>query len=601
MKNEIKEILEKIDKFDLTGDDLGKIIPKLKEYIEQITLPRRDILNDSIKWIEVIHFLIEKYEKDKLNISGEDWKKKNLDFSKLKRIIDELDWTFVIENKIWTLGGGCFFKMIDKKEFINFLYSKLKHTLEKDFIELMGFEDEKIKRKIQITLNNISEEEKKLLIKIYIGQKINEGILIEFKDKKYINEEKELESLIEKELIKKITPYKNIKDIVTAITLISGAEISQQIITSKLRTKGEEILKKICSIPQRIIGLFLCQIEETNFILKKDEEDNFIFDIDDFILNNEKVFNYLKDFCKILIEENLAVETNSYVSSKGGRVDSLECIICPEVRNYLINRLNLTSLTNLEEDKLNLIYSIYVIKDEIIEGKTDEERKRNDFWELLKRLPFDEVTLKENFLSFEKERIITPYKTIHEDEFLFKILDEKKYMEKLTKIMNDFIDSLSKSKFILSTEMSKDKTTLKLHSELFSIIGEFETLLRNTLIEDIKLCFNKKEVDWEQLLNKSSLVSKLKEREKEDTDSGMIPEKELIYYADILDYKEIITDNWEIFNLRFSEAGITKEQLEKGLIEINRIRRKVMHLRDIKNKEADILKLFVIPKLRLAI
>jgi hypothetical protein len=66
---------------------------------------------------------------------------------------------------------------------------------------------------------------------------------------------------------------------------------------------------------------------------------------------------------------------------------------------------------------------------------------------------------------------------------------------------------------------------------------------------------------------------------------------------DITDYRDIILKNWELFEGRFKEIGLGKEKFEHGMTELNRIRRKVMHLRDIRSSEAKTLRLYIIPEL----
>ncbi len=71
----------------------------------------------------------------------------------------------------------------------------------------------------------------------------------------------------------------------------------------------------------------------------------------------------------------------------------------------------------------------------------------------------------------------------------------------------------------------------------------------------------------------------------------------MIYYADITDYKDIIFKNWKIFANKFNRINLSKEKIEHGMNELNKIRRKVMHLRDIRPHEAKTLRLYIIPEL----
>lgn len=94
-----------------------------------------------------------------------------------------------------------------------------------------------------------------------------------------------------------------------------------------------------------------------------------------------------------------------------------------------------------------------------------------------------------------------------------------------------------------------------------------------------------------------TIYAKLKSRRNEDEKNKILPEDELIYYADITDYKDTILKNWRIFESKFKKIKLSKEKFEHGMNELNKIRRKVMHLRDIRPSEAKTLHLYIIPEL----
>lgn len=89
----------------------------------------------------------------------------------------------------------------------------------------------------------------------------------------------------------------------------------------------------------------------------------------------------------------------------------------------------------------------------------------------------------------------------------------------------------------------------------------------------------------------------MESRRLDDVKNKLWAESELIYYADIVDYKEIIFNNWNLFESKLKRAELSKEKFEHGMNELNKIRRKVMHLRDIRPHEAKTLRLYIIPEL----
>jgi len=439
----------------------------------------------------------------------------------------------------------------------------------------------------------LSENQKKFLLKVYVGQNINDGILYKFKEKKYVDndEEKIAKSLISMGLIKEIFPYSSVKTLRTFITLIEGASLSKELIEEKLKN-GKKILGELNSIPKKILGFLLIDMDKLIFDLEHDKE--FVFEWEDFLLNNKKVSGFLSQLCKTLEKNKFAVLTNNYVSSKGGRIDPKEYIISSEIKEHLIKNFNLRALDELEVNELILLYSIYQIK-EILEIE-DVDRRRNRFWNLLQGVPFDETSIEKVINKFGETGITTRYNKVEEDKFLFTILDDKKFDKELNNLVNRFVLGIS-----LETpgkeDLIKTKDLFKLHSELFGLIGNFEIKIRNFILNEIGTDFAKTGGNWEECLRNIDLLEKLKLRENQDIESGMIPEKELIYYADILDYKEIILSNWHLFSDKLSKKGVTEEILDYGLKEINRIRRKVMHLREIRKGERENLRFFILPRI----
>lgn len=126
--DEAQNILNKIKKFELQKSDLDKFISFLKT-LSYDTLIIKSLAEDSIEWLKVISFLLQKYETGKFAIIGDDWRAENIEFQKLKRIIDEIDYDGNLAHKIWGIGGYCHFELINKQEFLEFLYRRIESIL----------------------------------------------------------------------------------------------------------------------------------------------------------------------------------------------------------------------------------------------------------------------------------------------------------------------------------------------------------------------------------------------------------------------------------------------------------------------------------------
>lgn len=449
-------------------------------------------------------------------------------------------------------------------------------------------------------------EENDLLLKIYIGQEINfsKGILYIFKGRLCFSEEenKVVESLVSKRLVKIVYPY-TIRAIRTLLTTREGKKKSKQLI-HQILDNDSGLLEELYVIPQKVLGFLLVNLDYSIFEKSRHE---WIRDWKDLILQKSPIFVFSIEFCKILQKHKLAVLTNDYASSKGGRIDPEKYVIPNEVKEYLARKLKLIPFDYEEINRSIFFYTMYKIKEDILPIKSDAKR-RNSLWNLLRVLPFDEDVIKSFIDEFKDEKITTEYSGIDNEQFLFDILDESRFNVKLSKLLDDFVSELIRGRRrepVIPIE--KAAQPFKLHSELFALIGNFEIGLRNYIVNEMQAVFKEDNREWYKQLkgvkllgNQSpfkTIYDKLESRRNEDIKNKILPEDELIYYADITDYKEIILNNWRIFANRFSRIHLTKEKFEHGMNELNKLRRKVMHLRDIRPYEAKTLKLYIIPEL----
>lgn len=450
-------------------------------------------------------------------------------------------------------------------------------------------------------------QENDLLLKIYIGQDINfsRGILYEFKDRLYFkeNEVKIIDSLIKKKLVEKVYPY-TIKSIRSLVTTIKGKRKSKELIR-KILDNDSTLLDELYTIPQKTLGFILINLDNDYFDLTRNE---LVSDWKEYILNNSQMFNFSIKFCQILQKHKLAVLTKDYVSTRGGRIDEERYVVSDEAKKYLTQNLRLIPLDKQEINKSVLFYTIYKIAQEILTIK-NEDKRRNSYWNLLRGLPFDESIIKSQIKKFKEEKITTEYSEIDNEQFLFKILNLSRFEAKLDKLVHNFVSQMIEGKRKEpAIRVEKTVDPFRLHSELFAIIGNFEIGFRTYLINEMKATSKKDEKSWYHQLKEIKLVGspskletlydKLEFRRNEDKKNKIYPEDELINYADVTDYKDIVLNNWKkIFAKKLGKIHLTKEKFEHGMNELNKIRRKVMHLRGIRPYEAKTLKLYIIPEL----
>jgi hypothetical protein len=197
---------------------------------------------------------------------------------------------------------------------------------------------------------------------------------------------------------------------------------------------------------------------------------------------------------------------------------------------------------------------------------------------------------------------------VNEDNFLFHIKDGSEFNAYLQNLINEIITKIIKGEKIdFTNDTHKTTNTLKLHSELFISIGTFENSMRNFIISEMPLINQSDDEDWYKLLEDikmkdkfgsySSLLGKLRFRKNKDEEKGFMPESELIYYADIDDYKRIIVHYWKHFEPKFNEIGMERKKFEFSISEFTKLRNKVMHLRNIRTSEDKNFRFYILPEL----
>jgi hypothetical protein len=449
-----------------------------------------------------------------------------------------------------------------------------------------------------------------LLLRIYIGQGIypTRGMLYNFKGDPLFSETENavISSLVSKGLVKEINPYSSLNTMRTLVTTDKGTVESKRLIQQILETDSELLAELNAKVSKKVLGFLLINLD-INVFEKTWNQRQYFLHWTDFIFNRPRIFKSSLELCRILESHKLAVSTPSYAASQRGRKDEEEYVIPDEVKDYLIKTLNIVPFSSEEVNRANLLYALYKIKNEIWLIK-DQERRRSAYWNLLIALPFDESEIKSLISQFQKDSITTEYFEIEKETFLFSILNEIAYDKKLHEMVEAFISEIFEGKKTeLRAPLPKSSEFLKNHLKLFVTIGEFEIKFREFLVREMREIYKESEQGWYDRLKEirvmgnqptlSTLYDKLESRRKDDREKGISPENELIYYADITDYKDIVLKNWRVFESRFGRVEISKEKFEHGMNELNRIRRKVMHLRVIADFEAETLRLYIIPDL----
>jgi hypothetical protein len=185
-----------------------------------------------------------------------------------------------------------------------------------------------------------------LLLKIYVGQQINydRGLLFKFKNHMYLTQEEEklVSELEKKKLVITDYAYSSCHSIITIKTTKLGNDNAKEYI-KKILIQDSSLLEELTNtIPKKLLGFFIIDLNESTFETSKDD---YYYDWKSYFLNNKKVFDFFLKFLKILHKNKLAVLTNDYVATKGGRIDPEKYVISHEFREYMVDKIKLKRLS----------------------------------------------------------------------------------------------------------------------------------------------------------------------------------------------------------------------------------------------------------------
>lgn len=122
----------------------------------------------------------------------------------------------------------------------------------------------------------------------------------------------------------------------------------------------------------------------------------------------------------------------------------------------------------------------------------------------------------------------------------------------------------------LTTEKANTNTRAK------AIADEIETTLQRVVLEELKEAFTLDDTQW--WIEGVPKGIRLKVAQRHEDDDGKRGGRE--YYFDLLDYRQIIQANWELFGglLGYAAAGAGKDKRTNWIQDVNEVRRIVAHV-----------------------
>jgi|GEM_PF-3426823 len=471
---------------------------------------------------------------------------------------------------------------------------------------------------------------------IYIGQNIRDPGILQI-DKHFTNFSDEINILKSLKLIEQIR-WKPFKICELYRTTEKGFKVAKILIEEKIRKEHNKIVNKCVEIYNsypEIFGFLIFDYIGENLTFPKKRDYEYLFDWKDVLLNDIRIQRIKNDLFEFLKSLGLCVETEYYVSTRGGEYRGMYYVIPPELTNVLQTSTARRGGLS-EENKIicKIYYFLRNIEHILSSENMNVEDMRKEYWNQLEEtnLIDEENRIKEIINEMSRKNITTEYTELLSPEekppFLIKNLTQYQiYLKK--NIPTPLIEQLFKApkkKSVIIRESIKitDSVGVKKYEalekrygvprselvDLFIEISKFEIELREFIKRNLKEKYGDSWLEeirkikirtnfWNEIKRKLkerfgeerwfkniekfritiSMVEMWEQRKEDDIKNAVKPERELINYADFSDYLQIILKFWNnIFNGYFKD----KEMLSSQLRILNNLgRRSVMHARSL--------------------
>jgi len=406
---------------------------------------------------------------------------------------------------------------------------------------------------------DLLDREAKALLTIYIGQNIRpEGILqTDVKDKEAAK------WLISKGLIRENNRY-----LLEYLTTDKGAEIGKLLIENRIKDNQEKLRIKLQEIPPKVLSFFI-----RRFIVKSlDFPKEPVFYDDSWehqLLRNARLVILWKEFFSALISFEFCVEVYSYVFTRGGETRGRHFVISQEVQQMFEGWNSSSDFTSDQEDTLKLYP---VIKTAIMLADLDDvELVRTRLYEVLNAQNLTEEKLAGIVNHMNELHIASVYRGLLSNDKPFDIKDGVRaniYLDK--NLVEPAIQILLGQKGSLPNYNSKLQFPSLDYVKAkggYLDLDELAEFYRMNIDMEIKLReFIKKKLGsgWEKRIKNDlpEVMDRLSEKREKDVKYGIAPDADILNYAELSDYIDIIEKYDRIFLEGYSDSAQVTPKLK---------------------------------------
>jgi hypothetical protein len=394
-------------------------------------------------------------------------------------------------------------------------------------------------------MGNVSTKAQEILLKIHIGQNINRAGILQSE----IREKEEIQTLLFDGLIKE-----NHWHLYQFLTTDKGSCLGKTLVMKKIAENQSQLQKMLEDIPQKVL-CFIMRRYVSRKLAYRAEKPYFTDSWEDRVLVDGRIWILWDKFFASLESNGLCVKTYDYVSTRGGELRDLHYVISPEIQQFLVKTY---SGVDFSEDQENVLKLYPVLISAIRYLRTDDiEFARQQYYELLKKHSITEDKIAGIINDMNKDGITSEYRSLLSVKSPFDIIDLTRFQIYLDKnIIELAVDYLLGKETKIKEFMVKERmpSLSEVKSELgileTSELGDFYFLVSSIERELRAFIKNKLGKGWIKRIENDMLevLNNWKKKKAKDERYGIEPEKDLINYADLGDYIEIIKKYKRIFS-----------------------------------------------------
>ncbi|MCK4669793.1 MAG: hypothetical protein KAT43_01225 [Nanoarchaeota archaeon] len=118
----------------LTPNHADNLIKEFELIITEEREGFKNISSSDIDTLKILRILLEKLQdidKDSISFASMEWREKNLNLSKLEKLVEELEMNGISTQSLKSFGGHIYFEVLDKIQFRDYIYLAIDEIIAK--------------------------------------------------------------------------------------------------------------------------------------------------------------------------------------------------------------------------------------------------------------------------------------------------------------------------------------------------------------------------------------------------------------------------------------------------------------------------------------